>query len=110
MVAIDAEPLPIVAASSSRGSTLCPRWLQGIATINRMRRHDSAASGTTTMQPDQAAVSAALDRLCAHGQGKVAERIAAARLLPSICRPGDPEALAVLLQECDSISSSCFGM
>lgn len=102
MVAIDAQPLAVQIVAANVRSTHCPRWLQGIATINRLR-----SSGTTPLQPDQAAVPAALDRLCVHGQGKVAERIAAARLLPSICRQGDPEVLAVLLG--DSISSSGCG-
>jgi hypothetical protein len=100
MVAIDAVPAPVQFGADAR-STHCPRWLQGIATINRLR-----SSSTNPLQPD-ASLPAALDRLCAHGQGKVAERIAAARLLPSICRHGDPEVLGFLLG--DSISSSGCG-
>jgi hypothetical protein len=101
MVAIDAERIDEsgVRIQSAPTAPQVPRWLQGIATINRLRSVDTPES----INPE--AVSAALQQLCSHG--KIAERVSAARVLPKISRQCDPEVIDFLLG--DTISSASCG-
>jgi hypothetical protein len=101
MVAIEWEPSISVRAHDNHSTVAdppCPRWLQGIATINRMR-----SGGAEPIDPD--AVPAALVLMCTHGS--VAGRLSGAKMLGKIARHGDPEVIDALLGT--TISSAGFG-
>lgn len=95
MVGIESPRVPgVLSAGVDRP---CPRWLLGIAQVNRL------SSSGAPVEP--AAVSEALAQL---RSPNVAERLAAARLLSRISRHGDPEVIDALLG--NTISSASFGM
>jgi len=94
MVGIESPRVPgVLSAGVDRP---CPRWLLGIAQVNRL------SSSGAPVEP--AAVSEALAQL---RSPNVAERLAAARLLSRISRHGDPEVIDALLG--NTISSASFG-
>jgi len=78
----------------------CPSWLQGIATANRLRNTSSGHE-----ESDPQVVFATMQQLCMHG--KVAQRLAAARMLSRVSRYADVSVLDFLRG--NNISSEGFG-
>ena len=76
-----------------------PRWLQGMAHIKRLH-----GAGPEPAHPQE--LSTALQQLCV--RGKTAQRLAAAKLLERIARPGNEEVISFLLG--DTISSADYGV
>ena len=84
--------------ASQPASPPCPRWLQGIATVNRLRSGGQDSS-------DVQSASQALSMLCTYGVPW--QRLAGARLLASVARHDDGEVIDALLG--NTISSADFG-
>ena len=101
MVALDGVALDGVARSLSDPAPACPpcpRWLQGIAHINRLRSGGQDSSGEQN-------VSHALSLLCMHGMAW--RRLEGARMLASVASHDDRQVIDALLG--NSISSAGFG-